>query len=132
MKHIGIVKYMLIAISVIVVLIGGYASVNVDLMLRWMYIILGLAVACVVLLPLYTLAQNPKGAMGSLIGLVAILVVFGVAYALGSDTPVITPANTYDDPFQLKISDAGLYMTYFMLIASIVVIIYGEIRKIFK
>lgn len=132
MKHIAIVKYVLIAISVITILLGAVVSDNVDLMLRWGYVMFGLAVACVVLLPLYTLAQNPKGALRSLAGLVIVLVIVGVSYAVGSDATIVTPSNTYDDAFQLKVSDAGLYTTYVAFVGAIVVILYGEVRNFFK
>ncbi len=132
MKYLNIVKYVLMAVSVVVILIGAVFSENVDLMLRWSYIILGLAVALVILLPLYNLAQNPKAAMRSLIGLVAILVLIGVAYALGDSTPVVTPSNIYDSATELKVTDAGLYTTYVALLLAIAVIVYGEIRNVLK
>lgn len=131
MKYLKIVEYILMAVSVVVILLG-VTSENVDLMLRWSYIVLGLAVALVILLPLYNLAQNPKGAIRSLVGLVAILILVGVAYALGSDATVVTPSEIYDNPVDLKVTDAGLYTTYVALIVVVATIIYGEIRNVFK
>lgn len=132
MKYLSIIRYVLMVLSIIVVVMGGYVSENVDLLLRWMYIMLGLSVGCMILFSIYSLAKNPKSAVQSLIGLVAILVVAGVAYALSSDATVITPGAVYDNPTQLKIADTGLYMMYFLLAAAFLSIIVCEIRNSFR
>lgn len=132
MKILSIIKYALIAICVIIVLAGGVFGENVDLMLRWTYILLGLTVALVIILPLLYVAENPKGALRGLLGLVGILVVIGIAYALSDTNPIETPAQLYDNPTQLRISDIGLYTTYIALLVAIVTIVYGEIRNAFK
>ena len=132
MKYLGIIKYVLMAISILTFVLYFAGAGDVDLMLKWMYVMLGLAVAAVILLPTYTLSQNPKGAMRSLVGLAIVAVVVGIAFALSSDAPVTTASNVYDNPVGLRITDAGLYTTYFALAAAIVVIVVGEIRNVFK
>ena len=42
--------------------------------------------------PLINIISNPKGAMRTLIGVVAMLVIFFVSYLLSSDAPVPNPA----------------------------------------
>ena len=72
--------------------------------------------------------------MRTLIGLVVMIVIFGVGYLLSSDAPVPNPAENgyFDNPVELRLTDVGLYAGYIMLAASFLVIIWGEIRNAFK
>lgn len=122
---------MLISALTIVLYFAG-AVTSVDMMLNWAYIVLGIAIVCVVVFPAYTLALNPKGAIRSLVGLLILLVVLGVCYALGSSDTVVTAGSVYENPVQLKVTDMGLYATYIALAAAILSIIVCEIRNSFK
>lgn len=130
------VRYILMAVSVLVIIFGWLLAkdegAGVDLMLRWTYVVLGLAVGLILIMSLFSMAQNPKGALGGLLGLVVLLVIIGVSYALSSDTPIQTQTALYDNPFQLKISDTMLYSTYILLAGSVVAILLCELRNAFK
>lgn len=132
MKYLSIIRYILLAISALVVVLYFMGAVPVDLMLRWAYILLGVAVLSAVLMPLLGLAQNPKGAVRSLIGLAIVAVVLGVAYSLGSSVPVETAVTTFDDPMTLKLSDTGLFAMYTALTVTIASIVVGEIANLLK
>ena len=132
MKHIIWVRYILMAICVIVILMGWIIRVDVDLLLRWMYAMLGIAVAAMLIMSVFALAQNPKSAVQALIGLVAVLVLIGVAWAFSSDAPVITPTNEYTDSFGLKLADTALYTMYVLMGGAALAIVLGEIRNAFK
>ncbi len=133
MKKLSIIQYVLIAISVITVALYFVGASDVDLMLIWGYILLGIAVAAVIILPLLNLVKNPKGAVRSLVGLAIVVVLAGICYALSSDTPVVNSAGGFfEDSTVLKISDTGLYLTYIALAVAILVAIGGEIRNAFK
>lgn len=133
MKKLSIIQYVLIAISVITVALFFVGASDVDLMLIWGYILLAIAVAAVIILPLINLAKNPKGAVRSMVGLAIVVVLAIVCYALSSDVPVVNSAGGFfEDPFVLKISDTGLYLTYIALAVAILALIGGEIRNAFK
>lgn len=128
MKYIPIIKYVFLAFSVLTIIIF-----NVDLMLYWMYVILALTFVAALASPILNIVQNPKGAIRSVIGLLLVLVVLAISYALASDVPVVNSGgDVYDDPTTLKLSDMGLYSMYIALIGSILAIIYGEIRSALK
>lgn len=137
-KILAITKYALLAISVVAlayVMFSGEESVDsaVGLILNWAAILLGLAVVATVVLPLLNLAQNPKGAMRSLIGIGIVVVVLAIAYAMSSTEPVVNSAGGFfTDPTMLKITDTELYTTYIALGAAILVVVAGEIRNSFK
>jgi uncharacterized protein YacL len=123
-------------LSVLAVLFGwilaGNESSGVDLMLRWMYVMLGLAVGLMLIMSLFALAQNPKSAVQALAGLAAVLVIVGISFALSSAEPVTTPTNYYDNPVGLRVADTALYAMYILMAGAVVAIILGELRNAFK
>lgn len=110
------------------------AAMGVNVMLIYTYIIFALALLIAIIFPVINIISNPKGAMRSLIGLIAMIVIFLVSYLLASDTPVPNPAENgfFDDPVTLKLTDVGLYAGYAMFAIVIVVILWGEIRSAIK
>ena len=136
MKKVIWVRYILMALSVLVILFGWIFAQNessgVDLMLRWMYVLVGLAVGLIIIMSGLDLIQNPKGALGGLIGLVALLVVIGVAYMLSSGAPFEAGTNVYDNVTQLKLTDTSLFSMYILMGGAILAIILCEARNAFK
>lgn len=134
-KALSILKYVLFGVGVLTLLLVMFMSNDngVGIMLTWSYVLVVVALAAALLMPLFNLSQNPKGAKRSLLGLVVVIVVVGVSLALSSTTPVVDAAGTvYDKPGQLRLTDAGLYTTYFALIAAVLAVVLGEIRNSFK
>lgn len=132
-KLLSLLKYVLLAISVvmiILVMVNGEDAVSG--ILRWAYVLLGLAIAASVLFPLFNLAQNPKGALRTIVGLGVVALIVGIAWAMSSDEAIVTAVDTFDKSFDLKITDTGLYTAYFALGAAVVVSVIGEIRNSFK
>lgn len=134
MKYIKYIGYAMLGISVLVLILAFFSKGDsgIDLMLYWTYVLLGLTILAALLFPLINIVTNPKGAIRSLIGLVIIAAVLVVSYAVSSDTPIITPVATFDNPFTLKFTDMGLYTTYIALGAALLAVLFGEIRAMFK
>ncbi len=133
MKAISILKYILLAVGVLTVVpiyIAGESAVAAGLL--WMYVILALSIALIIIMPTLNMIQNPKGTIGSLIGLGILAVAGVIAYAFSSAEPVITPVDTFDNVLSLRLSDIGLYLTYATLAVAIVVAVVGEIINAFK
>ncbi|MDL2230524.1 hypothetical protein LJB87_01880 [Alistipes sp. OttesenSCG-928-L06] len=132
MKHIIWVRYILMTLCVVVVLMGWVLRDDVDLLLNWMYVMLGLGVGAMVIMSVFSLAQNPKSAVQALLGLGVILVIIGISFALSNGTPLSTPTSYYDNVAELKIADTGLYATYALLVGAVLAILLGETRNAFK
>lgn len=137
-KLLNILLIVLMAISAVsLVLVGvlgepsGYLGVG--LMLTWAYVLLGIAILAAVIFPLVNLAQNPKGAMRTLVGLGIVVVVVAISFALSSAEPItLGDGVLYNDVAGLRLTDAQLYTAYIALVAAIVVTILGEIRNSIK
>lgn len=127
--------YGLLAISIILTVLTFALPDNggVGIILTWTYILAAIAVLAVIVFPFLNIAQNPKAAMRSLIGLGIVIVVVGVSFALSSAEPImLSNKEIADNPTDLRLTDAGLYTTYFAMVAAIIVTIYGEIRNSLK
>ena len=92
------------------------------------------ALVLAIMFPLINIISNPKGAMRTLIGVVAMLVIFFVSYLLSSDAPVPNPAANgyFTNSAVLKLTDVGLYAGYAIFVIAILVILWGEIRSAVK
>ena len=133
MKKLSILKYVLLGVSFLTVLLFFVGATDVDLMLEWAYVLLGVAVVLTIVFPVLNIINNPQGTKRSMIGLAIVVVVLGLAFMLGSDVPVPNSAGgQFDDPLLLKLSDTGLYATYAAMVAAIVAAVAGEISNIFK
>ena len=100
-----------------------------------MYGLFGLAVVATVAAFLFqfgtALKDNPGGALKSLVGVIILVVVVVVAWAMGSDQPLNIPGYTGTDnvPFWLKITDMWLFSIYILLGATILAILFSSIKK---
>ena len=112
------------------------APEHTETLLFLMYAMLGV---CVIVTVVGSLAQfvtglkdNPKGAMKSLLFVGLFIAVLAVAYAMGSDAPVVKGDGTvFTDAGWLKLTDMTLYAIYFLVAtASVATIV--NLSGIFK
>ena len=113
---------------------GNWITIN----LRWMYVLLFVAVILLVLFAIYQIVTEWQSAKGGLvyIGAVAIMVV--IAYLLSSgEYPKFFGvekfiANGTITRVKLKIIDTALFSTYFMFGMAIIALIYTSVTRYFK
>ena len=97
------------------------------------YILVGVAVLAVIVLPLINAVSNPRSLVISGIGLAALLVVFLISWALSSyDTVSAKAAEQGLTPGGVQRIGGVLTMMYLLLAGAIVGIVVTEIGKIFK
>ena len=124
---------LLIVVSVVLLVMGfaaGWKEGNVDTLLGWTYIMVGLAIAAVVIVGLVIgTINNPKSLVKIGIGLVAVAIVCFIAYLIAPGDPALN-LTTMDQPSDsmLKLTDTILYLTYFAGIVAVLSIVVGEIR----
>ncbi len=100
--------------------VGEYnAPEHTDTLIYLMYILFGFAVvvtlAGAIMQFVAALKDNPKSAIKSLLGLILLVVVLCVTYAIGSDKGIVTGDGVYTDTFWLKVTDMFLYSVYLLL-----------------
>ena len=124
----------LIAVSVILLVLGfvkGFEANDgrgVENLLRWAYVMLGLAVfAAIIVSAVVSFINNPKSVVKLLIGLVAVAAVCFVVYLVSKGNPAV--GLTVDQPSAstLKLTDTILNLTYLVGGVAIASIIVGEV-----
>ena len=93
------------------------------------YGLFAIAILAAILFPIINSIKTPGALLRSLVGVGALLVVFGIAYAL-SDSEV--SQGSVVSPGQSRLISAGLIVFYITLILSAVAVLYSEITKAFK
>ena len=106
-----------------------------DALLYLMYALFGIAIAATVIAAVFQFGaakkHNPASAIKSLLGLVLLVVVLIIAWAMGSGTPMNIPGYEGTDNvyFWLKLTDMFLYSIYILLFVTVVAIIVSGIKK---
>ena len=122
---------LLIVVSVILLIVGfagDWKEGHVDVLLTWTYIMVGLALAAVIVVGLIIGAMNdPKSLVKLGIGLVVVAAVCFAAYLIAPGAPAMGMLQQPSEA-TLKLTDTILYLTYFAGIVAVLAIVVGEIR----
>lgn len=94
------------------------------------YILLVIAVLAALGGTVMTAIANPKKLMGSLIGIGAMIVVFGISYAIASGEVI----EAYGDITETtsRMVGAGLFTFYILLVLAVLSIVYASISRMLK
>jgi hypothetical protein len=105
---------------------------SIDIGLIVMYLMVGVAAVIAIVLPLIGLFSNPKALVRVGIGVVALLLVFFLAYSMSDSTLTTKWVAQEQTPGDIKLIGAGLWMLYIFLFGSLLAMIYSEVAKLFK
>jgi hypothetical protein len=125
--------YILFAVS-LVFIIGFFVNQDamLDSFLYYTYILVGIALVAAFILPMIKLLSNPKGLKKMLLFLVIAVVLIGVSYALASSEPLIVKTNVEASENVLKLTDAGLILTYILSFFAFLAILLGGVVKMVR
>jgi len=102
----------------------------VDIMIYVAYGLLGLAVVTAIIMPLVKSIGNPKSLLGGLIGIVCLLVIYGIAYAISQgDVTAVYMKFGVDAGLSNSVGASIIYM-YLLLGLSVLGIVFSEIYKL--
>ncbi|MCU0358893.1 MAG: hypothetical protein MUE95_15100 [Cyclobacteriaceae bacterium] len=121
----------IVVVLVVAIILATYQG-SVDLGLYASYILMVLAAGAAIVLPLMNIVQSPGQLKKGLIALVAIVVLFGISYALtGSEVTADLAAKGITES-TVKMVGAGLTMFYLVAGIAIIGLIISEIKNAFK
>jgi hypothetical protein len=122
-------------LSVSLVFIIGF-FVNQDAMLDsflyYTYALVAIALVAAFILPMIKLFSNPKGLKKMLLFLLIAVVLIGVSYALASSEPLVVKINIEASENALKLTDAGLILTYILSAFAFLAILLGGVVKMVR
>lgn len=103
-----------------------------DVGLYFMYALFFIAVLAAIVLPLMNAIKSPGTFLKSLYGIIGLVVVFVVAYAVsGSDVKPNWAVLGINEGTS-KLIGAGLIVFYVTILVAVIGLIYSEISKAFK
>ena len=110
-----------------------YAEVITEsAIMYWCYLLLAVAALAAIVFPIIGIASNPKAGKSALIGVVALIVVFVIAYALAGDEMLPKYEGFIDDPSESKLVSMGLIAFYILGIGAIVATIFSSVSRVTK
>lgn len=129
----SIILIALMGLSALLSILFFVGVISEGLLLTWCYVLFGIAAIAAIVFPLINMVQNPKGAKNALIGVVALVVVFALGYAMASGEESFTIDGVLlADSATSKLSEAGLIAFYIMGAAAIAAVVYAEVSKMLK
>jgi len=104
-----------------------------DTVLTWAYILFALTAVLLIGFPIANIIKNPKSGLRIVFAIVGFAVLFGISYAMASNTTV---GDMYEKAHITsgisKLIGGGLIMTYIILGISILTLFASSIGKLFK
>jgi hypothetical protein len=132
-KLFSIILVALLGLSALLSFLFMFDVVSEGLLITWCYILLAIAAVSAIVFPLITMAKNPKKAKNALIGVVALLIICGLGYAMsGAEEHINIDGDLLADAATSKKSEAGLIAFYILAAGAIGSIIFAEVSKMLK
>jgi hypothetical protein len=151
-KLIRIILIVLFSVSALIILFyfaGGKNTIELagsgrietypkftNVLIVWAYILTGLAVGLTIIFPVIQMVTNPKNAKKGLMGILALVVILGIAYLFASGEVLgiknLELAAKYDVPSTLKYAGMMINSIYILAVIAIVSMVYSEVAKVFK
>ena len=104
--------------------------INIGLVLA--YVLLGLSALGVIFFSIYQLIVNFKKAKGALIGIIALVAVFLIGYAMASSELYLDVAIPVTSETVSRIIGGGIHATFLFIGLAIIATIYTEVSKLFR
>ena len=125
--------YILFAVS-LVFIIGFFVNQDamLDSFLYYTYALVAIALVAAFILPMIKLFSNPKGLKKMLLFLLIAVVLIGVSYALASSEPLVVKINIEASANALKVTAAGLILTYILSVVAFLAILVGGVVKMVR
>ena len=97
------------------------------------YILLGIALVAAIVLPLIQSFSNPRALLGTLVGVVAIAILFFIGYTIaGNEVLPVYVKNNVTSEVTSKMVGGALITMYILVLLALVSIVFTEISKIFN
>lgn len=131
-KILSIVLYSLLGISALLGIMFYLGALDYGVLIYWCYTLFFVGALAAVVFPIIAMAKNPTGAKSALIGVGALLVVFGISYLMAGDEMTDKYAKFISGPEASKQVSMGLIAFYILIIGAILATVVSSFSKLFK
>ena len=126
----------LISIVITVLYVINIKSENLDAWtytyLNWAYVTVGLTILAIILMPILTFKQRTVKLRSILLVIGITVVLVGGSYLLAPGTPVTLANGKVFEGSVVKLTDAGMYLTYILVACAVIAIIGGSVYNALK
>ena len=133
MKYLKYIQYLLFAISIVLIVVfyatqtGSMDDKILDANLIWAYVLVAIAAILAVIFPLVKAFKSKKGFLRLLVVVAGVVVLIGGCYLLAPGTPIDLNFEVAERTF--KLTDTALFVTYALIGASIIALLWSAIRN---
>lgn len=131
-KSLSIVLYVLLGISALLGILFYAGAVGSESIIYWCYLLFALASISAIVFPIMAMAKNPGAAKSALVGVGALLLVFGISYVLAGDEMTSKYEEFISGPAASKRVGMGLIAFYILAFGAIAATVWTGITKIIK
>lgn len=128
-KKLSFIKIGLALLSVLMVLLFAFKIISLDALISFSLGLLGLIIIASIGAAALNFAENPITGKNFLIGIVALLIIFGISYAVSSHE---IDAETEQIIEGSKSAEAGIYTLYTLTVLAIGALLYSSVKRIFS
>jgi len=134
-KITSIFLWLLFGISALIFVLYVADVLNEGVFISWSYVLFGIALLSVVAFAVFFAVTNFRRTRTALIGIVAIVIICFISYAIASDELVKVQSADIQKIMTNALSKnvgMGIFTMYILFAISVVAILYTEVIKIFK
>jgi hypothetical protein len=131
-KVLNIVLYVLLGVSALLGVLFYSGSVDSETVMYWCYALFVIGAATAIIFPIISMIKHPKAAKSAFIGVLALVLVFVLAYALAGDEMTEKYADFISGPDASRRVGTGLIAFYILAIGAVGVTVCSGISKLFK
>lgn len=132
-KLFSIILIGLLGLSALLSILFAMGVVNEGILITWCYVLIGIAVVVTLAFSVIGMATDLKKAKSALIGVVALVVICGIAYVLsGNEVHSNMDGDILADAGISQVSEGGLIAFYILGVIAVGAIIFAEVSKAFK
>ena len=128
-----LILFLVSLVLFVVVLVSkptGVDSGSLDTFLYWIYVLVLFAICVTLLFPLIAAFKDKKKLLRLVLLIVAVVVIVGGAWLIAPGKAIET--NQVTTPGDFKLADTVLFVSYLMVAAAIVALIWSAIRNAVK
>lgn len=128
-KKLNLIKVGLVSLSTLVVILFALDAVSIEFLITFSLGLLTLIVLATVGAAVLNFSENPKTGKAFLIGIVALLIVFGISYGISTD---VVDSESNQVIAGSKAAEAGIYTLYAVVFVAIGSLLYSSVKRIFS
>lgn len=132
-KIFKIVFMALLGLSALLSILFMVGVVSEGFLINYCYLLMGIAAVSAIVFSILNMVKDPKKAKNALIGIVVLLVICGIGYAMaGAEEHFDIDGKLLADASASKKSEGGLIAFYILAVLAIGSIVFAEVTKMFK